>query len=110
MLCAPQNGAITLLLVRLNVVCYVKCSFVCSVWNVTLRYLVFDVKSLFLVDYLTTVLREGRDVVTTGDRPGSLPLTCSLAVYLTLAAGLLATQVKSPVCRESRLEMLRRLE
>lgn len=41
---------------------------------------------------------------------GLLPLTCSLAVYLTSAAGLLATQVKSPVWRESRLEMLRRLE
>lgn len=39
-----------------------------------------------------------------------LPLTCSLAVYLTSEAGLLATQVKSPECRESRLEMLRRLE
>lgn len=41
---------------------------------------------------------------------GLLPLTWSLAVYLTSAAGLLATQVKSPEWRESRLEMLRRLE
>lgn len=41
---------------------------------------------------------------------GWLPLTCSLAVYLTSAAGLLATHVKSPEWRESRLEMLRRLE
>lgn len=44
------------------------------------------------------------------DRLGLLPLTWSLAVYLTSAAGLLATQVKSPEWRESRLEMLRRLE
>lgn len=41
---------------------------------------------------------------------GWLPLTCSLAVYLTSEAGLLATHVKSPEWRESRLEMLRRLE
>lgn len=43
------------------------------------------------------IVRVGMVGVFGRRQAGLLPLTCSLAVYLTSAAGLLATQVKSPV-------------